>query len=215
LSENWKFVPTAFIAYNGERLKYDNVSAERNGAQGGFMGTFNRGGFSGSMLAYFGGYFSKISISDFKDDINNWFLGTAFKGAYNFSYADNFIIQPNFLAAYNFFGKQNWNSNFAGMHMRSDAINAINIAPGVNFIYGGQSYNAYLTMSYALNMNDAIKGKAGKVNLDDIKTRRDYIEYGVGATKTWKGSLSSYIQLTLRGIGRVGASFKAGLSYRW
>jgi hypothetical protein len=215
LKNGWKFLPTAYIGYNGAHQTFNGVSMYQNGGQGGFMGTFNKGQFIGSLLAYAGGYSNEMSVAGVQDQTGNWFAGAAAKGAYNFRPTRNLIIQPNLLASYNAFGKQNWNTQFGQIGMSTGMLNGINVAPGLNLIYGKESWSVYLTTQYMYNINDSISGRAGGVTLPDVSMRHGWIEYGVGATKTWKDRLSSYIQITMRNGGRTGVGFQLGLSWKF
>jgi hypothetical protein len=215
LSKGWKFLPTAYISYNGGHQTFNGVSMYQNGGQGGFMGTFNKGDFIGSVLAYGGGYNNEMSVAGNTENTGNWFAGTAVKGAYNFHPFRNFIIQPNLLASYNIFGKQNWYSNYGALSMNSGLLNGINVAPGLNLIYGRETWSVYLTALYMYNINDSVGGHAGSVNLPGLSMRHGYLEYGVGATKTWKDRLSSYVQFVIRNGGRTGVGFQLGLTWKF
>lgn len=67
MKNGWKFMPTAFIAYNGFHQTFSKVAMYPNGGQGGFMGTFMKDDFIGSVLAYGGGYSNEMSVARFKD----------------------------------------------------------------------------------------------------------------------------------------------------
>ena len=43
--------------------------------------------------------------------------------------------------------------------------------------------------------------------------RHGYVNYGIGATKTWKDKLTSYFQINFRNGGRTGVGFQLGLNY--
>ena len=92
-------------------------------------------------------------------------------------------------------------------------LNGVNIAPGVNFIYARETWNIYLTLQYMYNINEGISGNAGHVQLHDIRMRHGYIQYGIGATKTWKDRFNSYVQLVFRNGGRTGIGVQLGAQY--
>ena len=215
LKRGWKFLPTVFIAYNGGHQTFDNVGMFQNGGQAGFMGTFWRHDFIGSVLAYGGGYNNEMNVAGFTDHTGNWFAGTASKAAYNFHPSRNFIIQPNLLASYNIFGNQNWHSDFGPLSMNSGFLNGINVAPGLNLIYGRESWSVYLTTLYMYNINDQINGRAGEVDLPSISMRHGWIEYGVGIVKTFKERLMSYAQVSIRNGGRTGVALQFGLLWKF
>ncbi len=213
MKNGWKFMPTAFIAYNGSHQTFSKVGMYQNGGQGGFMGTFMKDDFIGSVLAYGGGYSNEMSVAGFNDYSDNWFAGTAAKLAYNLHATEHFTVQPTAFVSYNIFGKQNWNTDFGTMSMNSGLLNGVNVAPGVNLIYARETWNMYATIQYMININDQVGGRAGNVNLASIDMKHGYIQYGVGVTKTWKDRLSSYFQILLRNGGRTGVGFQLGLQY--
>jgi hypothetical protein len=215
LKNGWKFLPTAYVSYNGGHQTYEGVSMYQNGGQIGFMGTFSKRDFIGSILAYGGGYHNDMSVRGYTDRTGNWFAGTAAKTAYNFHPTRNMIVQPTLLASYNIFGNQNWGSNFGEISMNSGFLNGINVAPGLNLIYGRETWSVYLTTQYMYNINDKLDGRAANINLPSIRMRHGYIEYGVGATKTFRDSLLSYLQVTIRNGGRTGVGFQAGLTWKF
>jgi outer membrane autotransporter protein len=179
------------------------------------MGAFMKGDFLGTVLAYAGGYSNEMSVAGFQEQTGNWFAGTAVKGAYNFHPAKNFVIQPTLLASYNIFGKQHWNSDFGALSMKSGLLNGINVAPGVNLIYAKETWSAYITAQYFYNINDKVNGSAGSVHLPSVEMNHGWIEYGVGATKTWKERLVGYGQVILRNGGRTGVGFQLGISWKF
>lgn len=213
MENGWKFLPTAYIAYSGGHQYFDGVSMYQNGGQGGFMGTFMKGDFIGSVLAYAGGYANEMSVAGTTDNTGNWFAGTAAKAAYNIRATEHFTIQPTAFISYNIFGKQNWNTDFGAMSMNSGLLNGINVAPGLNLIYARETWSIYGTVQYMFNINEQVGGRAGNVALDNLEMRHGYIQYGIGATKTWQDRLSSYVQVTLRNGGRTGVGFQLGLQY--
>lgn len=213
LKNGWKFLPTAYIAYNGGHQYFNQVSMYQNGGQGGFMGTFMKNDFIGSILAYGGGYFNEMNVAGYTDNTGNWFAGTAAKLAYNIHATKHFTIQPTAFVSYNIFGKQNWGTDFGAMSMNSGYLNGVNVAPGLNLIYARETWSLYGTLQYIFNINDQIVGRAGNVNLSNIEMRHGYLQYGIGATKTWKDRLNAYLQITIRNGGRTGIGFQLGAQY--
>lgn len=213
LENGWKFLPTAYIAYNGGHQYFNEVSMYQNGGQGGFMGTFMKDDFIGSILAYGGGYFNEMNVAGYTDNAGNWFAGTAAKLAYNIHATKHFTIQPTAFVSYNIFGNQNWGTDFGAMSMNSGLLNGVNVAPGLNLIYARETWSLYGTIQYMFNINDQVGGRAGNVNLSNIEMRHGYIQYGIGATKTWKDRFNSYLQITFRNGGRTGIGFQLGAQY--
>lgn len=213
LKKGWKYIPTAYIGYNGGMQGFNNVDMYQNGGQGGFMGTFIKNNFIGSITAYGGGYFNEMSVAGNTDRTGNWFAGTAAKLAYNLHPTKHFTIQPTAFVSYNIFGRQNWGTDYGAMSMNSGLMNGINVAPGLNFIYARESWSVYATFQYMYNINDQVGGKAGNVDLASVEMKHGYIQYGVGVTKTWKDRLNSFFQIVFRNGGRTGVGFQLGLNY--
>ena len=213
MKRGWRFMPTAYIGYNGAHQTFNGVGMYQNGGQGGFMGTFMKNDFIGSVLAYGGGYNNEMSVAGYTDRTGNWFAGTAAKLAYNLHPTKHFTIQPTAFVSYNIFGRQNWGTDYGAMSMNSGLMNGVNVAPGLNFIYARESWSVYATFQYMYNINDQVGGKAGNVDLASVEMKHGYIQYGVGVTKTWKDRLNSFFQIVFRNGGRTGVGFQLGLNY--
>ncbi len=214
MKHGWTFLPTAYLAYTGAHQTYANMGMTQNGGQGGVMGSFMKNDFIGSVLAFGGGYGNQMDVAGFTDDNGNWYVGAATKAAYNFHPTKHFIIQPNALVGWNMFGRSNWYTGFGDMNMKTGLLNGVNVAPGVNFIYGRETWSVYLTAQYFFNVMSSVNGRAGNVDLPAIGMRHGYLEYGFGATKTWKDRFSAYLQFVVRNIGRTGIGFQGGMMFR-
>lgn len=214
LGKGWSLLPTAYVGYTGGHQTFANMSMYQNGGQGGVMGTFMKDDFIGSILAYGGGYGNQMDVAGNTDSTGNWFVGTAAKAAYNFHFTKHFIIQPTALVSYNLFGQQNWYTGFGAMDMQSGMLNGINVAPGLNLIYGRETWSVYATIQYFYNIMGYSEGRAGNVDLPGVAMRHGFLEYGIGVTKTWKERFSGYLQIVLRNGGRTGVGFQGGLMYR-
>ena len=219
LGNGWKIIPTAYVGYNGAHQTFNGVSMYQNGGQIGAMGTAYKGDFLTSLLVYGGGYANDMNVNNASfgsasDTTGNWFAGVASKTAYNFHLAKDFIFQPTALVSYNMFGNQNWHSNFGAMGMNAGFMNGINIAPGMNLIWQKRTWSLYATVQYMYNIMGGVDGRAGNVTLDGVRMRHGYLEYGIGATKTFKDRLTSYLQITIRNVGRTGIGFQFGLNWK-
>lgn len=219
LKHGWNLVPTAYIGYNGAHQTFDGVSMYQNGAQLGIMGTAYKGDFITSLLAYGGGYANDMSVKGGafgtgSDTTGNWFAGVASKTAYNVRLPKDFIFQPTFLMSYNAFGNQNWGSNFGVLSMNSGMLNGINIAPGFNFIWQKKTFNIYATAQMVYNIMGVVDGRAGNVDLGNVRMRHSYFEYGLGVSKSFKERFMGYLQFTIRNGGRTGIGFQGGLNYK-
>ncbi len=213
LKNGWKFIPTAFMGYNGAHQTFKGVTAYQNGGQLGFMGTFMKNNYISSHTVYGGGYYNEMHVDGVEDETGNWFWGTAHRFAYNWNIKRKFILQPSAFLSYNMFGSQNFHSEFGEMGMRSGMLNGVNIAPALNLIYLKNDWSLYAGVQYMWNINEQVSGKAGNVYIPNLNMRHGYIQYGLGASKNIKENLSGYAQVMFRNGGRTGIACQAGLEY--
>ena len=213
LKRGWKFMPTAYIGYNGAHQYYSGLGAYQNGGQAGFLGTWYKNNFIIGGLVYGGVYQNSMDIAGHTDNTFNYFAGAATKAAYNWRFHRDWVLQPNLFLAYNFFGQQNWHSDFGQMGMMSGILNGINLAPGLNLIWEKETFSIYATLQYMYNLNGAVGGRAGNVGLPHLYMDRGYIQYGIGFTKRFTDRFSGYFQTVFRNVGRTGVGFQLGFNW--
>ena len=213
LKHGWKFMPTAYIGYNGAHQYWAGMGAYQNGGQAGFLGTWYKNNFIIGGLVYGGIYDNSMDVAGRVDSTFNYFAGAATKAAYNWRFHRDWVLQPNLFLAYNFFGQQNWHSTFGQMGMMSGILNGINLAPGVNLIWEKETFSIYATLQYMYNLNGAVGGRAGNVGLPHIYMERGYIQYGLGFTKRFTDRFSGYLQAVFRNVGRTGVGFQMGFNF--
>ncbi|MDR0646008.1 MAG: hypothetical protein LBG46_03300, partial [Elusimicrobiota bacterium] len=182
MSADAYFLPTFYGGYTGAKETFAQTDMKQNALQAGFMASFMKNAYTAAGLIYGGVYHNHMNVEGFKDDVYNWFAGTAVKNSYNI-YLDNLVVQPSLLGSYNFYGKQKWDSSYGDITMQSDYMNGFNVAPGINFIYGLKTWNFMLSGLYMINMGGAISGKAGNIDLPKVDRGSDYLEYGAGISK--------------------------------
>lgn len=213
LKNGWKFMPTAYIGYNGAHQTYPGVGAYQNGGQAGFLGTWYKNNWIIGNLVYGGIYDNVMNVGGHADNTFNYFAGAATKFAYNWRFHRDWVLQPNFMAAYNFFGQQNWHSDYGQMGMMAGMLNGVNVAPGINLIWEKETFSIYGTLQYMYNVNGAVGGQAGNVGLPQLEMERGYIQYGIGFTKKFTDRFSGYLQAVLRNAGRTGCGFQMGFNF--
>ena len=213
LKNGWKFMPTAYVGYNGAHQAYPGIGAYQNGGQAGFLGTWYKNNFILGGLVYGGVYENSMDVGGHTDNAFNYFAGAATKFAYNWRFHRDWVLQPNLMAAYNFFGQQNWHSDYGQMGMMAGMLNGVNLAPGVNLIWEKETFSIYGTLQYMYNLNGAVGGRAGNVGLPQVEMERGYIQYGLGFTKRWGDRFSGYLQAVLRNAGRTGVGFQLGFNF--
>jgi outer membrane autotransporter protein len=165
-------------------------------------------------LAYGGVYGNEMNTSRGNDNTFNYFAGASTKVAYNWRFARNWSLQPNLMVAYNYFGQENWHTDFGQMGMMSGMLHGINIAPGLNLMYERETWSAYLTLQYMYNINQSVGGRAGNVNMPRISMDRGYIQYGIGVNKKFTDRFSGYFQTVIRNVGRNGIGLQMGFQWK-
>lgn len=213
LKNGWKFMPTAYLGYNGAHQTFARMGQYQNGGQAGFLGTWYKDNFILGALAYGGIYGNSMDVRGFNDETFNYFAGAATKAAYNIRLHKDWVLQPNLFVSYNYFGQQNWHSKFGQMGMMAGDLNGVNIAPGLNLIWEKETFSAYATLQYMYNINGACGGRAGNVGLPQVEMERGYIQYGLGINKRFTDRASGYLQAVLRNVGRTGVGFQAGFNF--
>ena len=213
LRNGWKFMPTAYIGYNGAHQTFANMGAYQNGGQAGFLGTWYKDNLIIGGLVYGGIYDNTMDVRGNTDNTFNYFAGASAKAAYNIRLHRDLVLQPNLFVGYNFIGQQNWHSTFGQMGMMAGMLHGVNVAPGVNLIWKKETFSTYLTLQYMYNVNGAVTGRAGNVELPQMEMERGYIQYGIGFTKKFTDRASGYMQAVLRNAGRTGAGFQLGFNF--
>ena len=214
LKRGWQFMPTAYIAYNGAHQYWNGYGAYQNGGQLGVMGTWYKNNFMVGALAYGGVYGNEMNTPRGDDDTFNYFAGGSVKTAYNWRFAKDWSLQPNLLVAYNYFGQQNWHSDFGQMGMMSGMLHGVNIAPGINLIWEKETFSIYGTLQYMYNVNQSVGGRAGHVDLPNVHMDRGYIQYGIGVNKRFGDRFSGFLQAVIRNVGRTGIGLQAGFQWQ-
>lgn len=214
LRNGWQFMPTAYIGYNGAHQYWNGYGAYQNGGQAGVMGTWYKNNWIIGALAYGGIYNNDMDTPRGNDDTLGYFAGGSVKTAYNWNFAKDWSLQPNLLVAYNFFGKENWHTDFGQMGMMSGMLHGINVAPGVNLIWEKETFSAYATIQYMYNVNQSVGGRAGNVGLPNVHMDRGYLQYGVGVNKKFTDRFSGYLQAVIRNVGRNGIGLQAGFQWQ-
>ena len=214
-----KFLPTIYAAYNGGKQSFSDVDMHQNGGQAGFRGVYQKGNYTGTALAYAGGYSNKMAVAGTVDRTSNWFAGVAVKNAYDFhtSSSEHLVLRPSLAVSYNAYGRQSWTSEFGeGVGMGTGRLDGVNIAPGMSFVYEKDTWSAHLTAQYVYNINDKVSGNVEGAELPALKMRQNYFEYGLGATKKWRNNrLMSQGEILFRDGGRAGVGYQLGVSIKF
>ena len=214
MKHGFKGVISAFVGYNGNHMTYNDVSMTQNG---GFLGA--------TLNAYKGNFFTGLTVSTGAsagdadtmyghDNITLLTAGIANKTGYNFEFMKGkVILQPSLFLGYSWVNTFDY-TNAAGVRIKQDALNALQIAPGLKLIgntkNGWQPY-AGIDMVWNIFMGRN-QATANDVVLPKL-SERAYVQYGVGIQRTWADRFTGFLQAMVRNGGRNGVVLSFG--FRW
>lgn len=211
LGNDWLSSIGAYIAYTGSRQKYDGVDIHQDGGVIGLNTRFNHNKLSLGVTAN-AGYSRGRAHYDFSRDKYNAFItGAAAQAAYYVPINALWSLTPTFLASYTYADTNDFR-NEAGVKLKADALNAVQLAPGIRLAATLENnWQPYVGFNYFWNIIDNDKFRADDVILPDV-TAKPYAEYILGLNKKW-GQGTGYAQVALRDGGRQGADVELGV--RW
>ena len=211
--KGWDVQYSAYVGYNGSHQSFDGNDINQNGGVVGVTAAAYKGDFFTALTANASFHSSDIKTNLGDADVCTLGTGIASKTGYNWELADGkFIIQPSWLMSYTFvnpFGDY----KVSGVKVKSDSLNAIQLAPGLKFIGNTENgWQPYIGAKMVWNIIDETKVKANEVNLPETTTKA-YVEYGLGVQKSVGERFTGFGQAMFRGGGRNGAAFTLGA--RW
>ncbi|MBR2068712.1 MAG: hypothetical protein IJ877_03010 [Candidatus Gastranaerophilales bacterium] len=213
LGHGWDAVFSGYAGYNGSHQNYDFISTYQNGGQLGASSIFYRNNFFTGLTANVGALGAQSSTMYGQDNFGMLGTGVASKTGYNFEFKEGrFIIQPSYLMSYSFVNTFDY-TNSAGVRIKADPLNAIQIVPGLKFIANTKrGWQPYLAVQMVWNILDDTKFKANNVSLAQLSVK-PYIQYGIGIQKAAGERFTGYLQSMFRNGGRNGVALSAGC--RW
>lgn len=214
MGHGFKGVISGFVGYNGNHMTYNGISMTQNG---GFLGgTLNvyKGNFFTGLTASTGASTGDADTMYGHDNITLLTAGIANKTGYNFEFMKGkIILQPSLFLGYSWVNTFDY-TNSAEVKIKQDALNALQIAPGIKLIgntkNGWQPY-AGIDMVWNIFMGRN-QATANEVVLPKL-SERAYVQYGVGVQKTWADRFTGFLQAMVRNGGRNGVVLSAG--FRW
>lgn len=207
-------VVTGYIGYNGASQRFNGVDSYQNGGILGSTVTLYKGNFFTATTASVGASAGSNTTMYGNENYTMLLAGVANKSGYNFEFAKGKItLQPSFLISYTFVNTFDYR-NAAGLMMKSDPLNAIQLAPGIKLIGNTKNgWQPYLAVNMIWNLLDKSRVTADDVRLPEMSID-PYVEYGAGVQKRFNDDkLTAYFQTMLRSGGRNGVSLTAG--FRW
>ena len=213
IAKGWERVLTGYVGYNGASQRYSGVDAYQNGGIFGGTATMYKGNFFNATTLSVGATAGDASTMYGSENYAMLLAGVGNKTGYNFEFKDGrIILQPNFLISYTFVNTFDY-TNGAGVRIKSDPLNAIQLAPGLKLIGNTKNgWQPYLSVAMIWNLLDDSKVTANDVRLPEMSID-PYIQYGAGIQKRFKDRFIAFGQAMIHNGGRNGISLTAGL--RW
>ncbi len=213
VAKGWERVLTGYIGYNGASQRYSGVDAYQNGGILGGTATMYKGNFFNATTLSVGATAGDASTMYGNENYAMLLAGIGNKTGYNFEFKDGrIILQPNFLISYTFVNTFDY-TNGAGVRIKSDPLNAIQLAPGLKLIGNTKTgWQPYLSVAMVWNLLDDSKVTANDVRLPEMSID-PYVQYGAGIQKRFKDRFIAFGQAMIHNGGRNGVSLTGGI--RW
>ncbi len=213
IKHGWERVLTGYVGYNGASQRYSGVDAYQNGGLLGGTATLYKGNFFNATTLSVGASAGDASTMYGSENYTMLLAGIGNKTGYNFEfYNGKIILQPSFLISYTFVNTFDY-TNGAGVRIKSDPLNAIQLAPGIKLIGNTKNgWQPYIGVSMIWNLMDESKVTANDVRLPEMSID-PYVQYGVGVQKRFGERLLGFMQAMIQNGGRNGVSLTAG--FRW
>ena len=211
LGHGFDGVFSLYAGYNGSHQAYQGNSIYQNGGTLGATGTLYKGNWFGAWTANVGANGADANTSRGSENFGMLLAGTALKTGYNWElFNSKMILQPSYLMSYSFVNTFDYH-NAPGVNITSDALNAIQVVPGIKLIGNcSNGWQPYLGVNFIWNIMDKTKFQANDVSLPELAVR-PYVEYGLGVQKRWGERFTGYGQAMFRSGGREGVAFSVGL----
>ena len=206
-------VISAYAGYNGSNQSYEGVNVYQNGGLFGINKSFFKNNFFTSLTANISASSAHSSSSRSTSDFTTLATGIASKTGYNIELGESkCIVQPSLMLAYSFIKTFNYRDS-NGINYSSDALNVLQINPGVKFIANIKgSYQPYMGVNMVWNMMNDGEYKANDISIPMVSVK-PYVEYGVGLQKRFGERFTGYLQSMVRNGGRNGVSLQFG--FKW
>ncbi len=213
VAKGWERVLTGYVGYNGASQRYSGVDAYQNGGILGGTATMYKGNFFNATTLSVGATAGDASTMYGNENYAMLLAGIGNKTGYNFEFKDGrIILQPNFLISYTFVNTFDY-TNGAGVRIKSDPLNAIQLAPGLKLIGNTKNgWQPYLSVAMIWNLLDDSKVTANDVRLPEMSID-PYVQYGAGIQKRFKDRFIAFGQAMIHNGGRNGVSLTGGI--RW
>ena len=215
----WSSVFSAHVGYMGSTQRYrgsvSSANIRQNGGVVGATETLYKRNFYTALSASLGTSSAHAESSGGTDNFN-MLLGTlASRSGYSFELAKaRLVVQPTLLLAYNLVSTENY-TNAAGTRISSDPMHTLQLHPYVKFIVNTDTcWQPFATVGYVHNFFGNTKFRADDITLPEMSID-PYMEYSVGAQRSWADKYTFFGEVTGRSGGRDGYQVSAGLRWAW
>lgn len=213
IRNGWDRVLTGYIGYNGASQRYSGVDAYQNGGILGTTVTLYKNNFFNATTINVGASAGDATTMYGSENYTMLLAGIANKTGYNIEFKKGrYIIQPSMLISYTFVNTFDY-KNAAGVSIKSDPLNALQLAPGVKFIMNTKNgWQPYLGVSMIWNILDQSRVTANDVRLPSMSID-PYVQYGAGIQRRWAKRYTAFAQAMIHNGGRNGVSLTCG--FKW
>ena len=213
MNNGWSRQFSAYIGYNGSTQDYVAQSIDQNGGNIGLTEVWYKNNFFTGLTVNVGANVAQASTDIGRENIPMLMAGLASKSGYNFEFKNGkFIIQPSLLLSYTFVHSFS-HENGRGSHIGSSPLNAIQVVPGLKFIFNlPKGWQPYLGVNMRWNIIDKTHFSMQDVTIPDMSID-PYVEYGIGVQRKWGERFTGYGQAMIRNGGRNGVMLSFG--FKW
>ena len=213
MRNGWKRQFSAYIGYNGSTQDYVRQSIDQNGGTLGITEVWYKNNFFTGLTANVSGNMAQAYTDIGHENMPMIMAGVASKTGYNFEFKKGkFVIQPSLLISYSFVHTFS-HKNGKGSHVGSSPLNAIQVAPGVKFIFNlPKGWQPYFNINMRWNIMDKTHFSLPDVAVPEMSIH-PYVEYGLGVQRKWGERFTGFGQALIRNGGRNGVMLSFG--FRW
>ena len=213
LKNGWGTVTTAYVGYNGSYQSFSGVSTTQNGGVLGLTQTFYKDKFFTALTASAGASVGNSNTMYGNENFAMLMSGVASKTGYNFEFKEGkYILQPSMIMSYTYVNTFDY-TNAAGVGISSDPLHTLQLHPNIKFAANLKNgWQPYAFAGMVWNIMNNTQYTANNIVLPSMSIK-PYVEYGIGVQKTWKDSITGYLQTMIRNGGRNGIALSFG--FRW
>ena len=213
LKNGWGTVTTAYVGYNGSYQSFSGVSTTQNGGVLGLTQTFYKDKFFTALTASAGASVGNSNTMYGNENFAMLMSGVASKTGYNFEFKEGkYILQPSMMMSYTYVNTFDY-TNAAGVGISSDPLHTLQLHPNIKFAANLKNgWQPYAFAGMVWNIMNNTQYTANNIVLPSMSIK-PYVEYGIGVQKTWKDSITGYLQTMIRNGGRNGVALSFG--FRW